>query len=408
MSAPGLLDKFAPVATLRDALTASGRNPTGMVIQQILSPTEGIIEGRRTILAGTNNYLGLTFDPACVAAGQKALAECGTGTTGSRMANGSFASHAALEQDMAEFYGQAYGMVFTTGYAANLGVLVALLGPGDAVLLDADAHASLYDGCRMSGAQIFRFKHNDPASLESRLRRLGDQAKRALIVVEGLYSVLGDIAPLAEICAIKRKYGAMLLVDEAHSLGIYGATGRGVAEAQGVEDDVDFTVGTFSKSLGATGGYCVSNNPVLPLVRYTSRPFIFTASASPSVIATTRAALHELRTRPQLRTRLWDNAKRLHTAFVGMGLQVGCVEPSPVLAVRFAERDVAFACWHRLIEAGVYTNLMMPPASPDGSSLLRVSVSAAHSDEQVERIIAAFRAVVLPAQQQDAAQQVAG
>jgi 8-amino-7-oxononanoate synthase len=391
----GLLDKFEPIKALRASVAAMGRDPTGMVIEQILSPTEGIMEGRRTILAGTNNYLGLTFDPACVAAGQDALARFGTGTTGSRMANGSFGSHLSLERDLAEFYGQQHGMVFTTGYSANLGMLTALLGVDDAVLLDGDAHASLYDGCRMSGAGIFRFKHNDPASLESRLRRLGDQARRALVVVEGLYSVLGDVAPLAEICAIKQKYGALLLVDEAHSLGVFGATGRGVAQAQGVEDQVDFTVGTFSKSLGATGGYCVSNNPVLPLVRYASRPYIFTASASPSVIATTRAALVALRSRPELRERLWANARRLHEAFGGMSLELGAAA-SPVVAVRFQEREDALRCWNALIEAGVYTNLMMPPASPDGSSLLRVSVSAAHTPEQIDRVIAAFGDIVAP------------
>ncbi|PIQ37977.1 MAG: 8-amino-7-oxononanoate synthase [Lysobacterales bacterium CG17_big_fil_post_rev_8_21_14_2_50_64_11] len=399
MSTPGLLDKFAPVAALRDALAATGRNPTGLVTERLLSPTLGIIEGRETILAGTNNYLGLTFDPACIAAGKKALDEFGTGTTGSRMANGSFALHQALEAEMAAFYGQRHGMVFSTGYAANLGMLSALLGAGDAVLLDADAHASLYDGCRMSGAQIFRFRHNDTAALESRLRRLGEQSRRALIVVEGLYSVFGDVAPLAEMIKLKHAYGAYLLVDEAHSLGVYGATGRGVAQAQGVEDDVDFTVGTFSKSLGATGGYCVSNNPVLPLIRYTSRPFIFTASASPSVVATTREALRQVRERPELRTRIWANANRLYAAFQEMALQLGCSVPSPVLAVRFSQRDEAFACWQGLIEAGVYTNLMVPPASPDGSSLLRVSVSAAHTPEQVEQIIAAFAKVVLPVQQ---------
>jgi 8-amino-7-oxononanoate synthase len=399
MSVHGLLDKFTPVASLRDALAATGRNPTGMVTERLLSPTLGIIEGRETILAGTNNYLGLTFDPACIAAGKQALDEFGTGTTGSRMANGSFALHQSLEAEMADFYGQAYGMVFSTGYAANLGMLSALLGPGDAVLLDADAHASLYDGCRMSGAQIFRFRHNDVASLEARLRRLGEQSRRALIVVEGLYSVFGDIAPLPEICALKHQYGAYLMVDEAHSLGVYGDTGRGVAQAQGVEDAVDFTVGTFSKSLGATGGYCVSNNPVLQLIRYTSRPFIFTASGSPSVIATTREALHQVRTRPQLRSQIWTNAQRLYAAFQEMGFNLGCTVPSPVLAVRFSQRDDAFACWHGLIEAGVYTNLMVPPASPDGSSLLRVSVSAAHTAEQVEQIISAFAKVVMPVQQ---------
>ncbi len=395
MNTPTLLDKFAPIAAVRAEIAAAGRDPTGLVTEQIFSPTEGLIEGRRTILAGTNNYLGLTFDPACIKAGQQALAEFGTGTTGSRMANGSFAPHRELERELAEFYGLPYGMVFSTGYAANLGMLAALLGPGDAVLLDADAHASLYDGCRMSGAQIFRFRHNDPDSLDARLRRLGDQAKRALIVVEGLYSVLGDVAPLREIVAVKRKYGAYLMVDEAHSLGVFGAHGRGVAEAEGVETEVDFIVGTFSKSLGATGGYCVSSQAILPLVRYASRPFIFTASGSPSVIATTRAALQQLRTRPELPARLWASARRLHAAFTAMGLKLGA-PPSPVIAVRFDAREQALASWHQLIEAGVYTNLMLPPASPDGSSLLRVSLSAAHTPEQVDAIIAAFQRIVAP------------
>lgn len=388
-----LLDKFGAIAALREGVLGGGRNPTSVVIDEILSPTEGIIEGRRTILAGTNNYLGLTLDPDCVAAGQAALAKFGTGTTGSRMANGSFASHVALEHDLADFYGQAHAMVFTTGYSANLGMLTALLGADDAVLLDGDAHASLYDGCRMSGARIFRFRHNDPSNLESRLRRLGEQAARTLVVVEGLYSVLGDVAPLREICEVKRAFGATLLVDEAHSLGVYGNSGRGVAEAQGVEQDVDFTVGTFSKSLGATGGYCVSNNPVLPLVRYASRPYIFTASASPSVIATTRAALRALRARPGLREQLWTNARRLHEALAGMGLELGA-PPSPVIAVRFREREEALRCWNGLIEAGIYTNLMMPPASPDDTSLLRVSVSAAHTPAQIDTIIDTFRRIV--------------
>jgi len=178
-----------------------------------------------------------------------------------------------------------YGMVFSTGYAANLGTLTALLKPGDTVLLDADAHASLYDGCQMSGADIFRFRHNDVSSLEKRLQRLGDRTKDCLVITEGLYSVIGDCAPLVEIVELKNRYGAFLMVDEAHSLGVYGERGCGVAEVQGVMDKVDFIVGTFSKSLGAMGGFCVSPHAELELVRYVSRPFIFTASSSPSIIA---------------------------------------------------------------------------------------------------------------------------
>jgi len=385
-----LLDKFATVAATRAALGSGGHDPTQVVIDEILSATEGMVKGRRTVLAGTNNYLGLTFDPACIAAGERALRTQGTGTTGSRMANGSYATHASLEREFAEFYGMPHGMVFSTGYAANLSVLCALLSPGDAVLLDADAHASLYDGCRMSGADIFRFKHNDPVSLEKRLVRLGDRAQNCLIVTEGLYSVLGDCASLTEFVRIKDRHGALLLVDEAHSLGAYGENGRGVSEAQGVLDQVDFIVGTFSKSLGSMGGFCVSRHAELELFRYVARAFIFTASSSPSIIATTREALHQLRTRPELRERLWRNARRLYEGIQSLGYETG-PEVSPVVAVRLGEKQKAVTCWNRLLEAGIYVNLMVPPASPDSNSYLRCSVSAAHTPEQIETIIEAFR-----------------
>lgn len=385
-----LLDKFGAVTAIAEGLSGAGHNPTQVVIDKIISATEGLVEGRPTILAGTNNYLGLTFDGACIAAGVKALETQGTGTTGSRMANGSFAAHTALERELADFYGMPYGMVFSTGYAANLGTLAALLSPGDAVLLDGDAHASLYDGCRMSGAEVFRFKHNDASSLENRMRRLGDKAQNCLIVVEGLYSVLGDCAPLREIVAIRDRFGARLLVDEAHSLGVYGEHGRGVSETQGVLDQVDFIVGTFSKSLGAMGGFCVSPHAELQLFRYVARAYIFTASSSPSIIATTREALRQLRSRPELRERLWRNAKKLYAGVQGLGFATG-PEASPVVAVRIGSKEDALASWNQLLEKGIYVNLMVPPASPDSSSYLRCSVSAAHTPEQIETIIEAFR-----------------
>lgn len=385
-----LLDKFEAAAAIRDQLQASGNDPTQVLMERIISPTEGLVEGRRTILAGTNNYLGLTFDPACVTAGRNAIQEQGTGTTGSRMANGSFAAHAALERELADFFQVPYGMIFSTGYAANLGTLVALLKPGDAVLLDADAHASLYDGCQMSGADIFRFRHNDLGSLEKRLQRLGDRARNCLIITEGLYSVLGDCAPLVEIVNLKKQYGALLLVDEAHSLGVYGEHGRGVAEAQGIMDQVDFFVGTFSKSLGAMGGFCASPHSELELIRYVSRPFIFTASSSPSIIASTHEALRQLKTRPELRETLWRNARRLYEGFSSLGFEVG-PEVSPVVAVRLGGKEHALLFWNRLLEQGVYTNLMIPPASPDQHSYIRCSVSAAHTEQQVEQIIGTFQ-----------------
>jgi 8-amino-7-oxononanoate synthase len=396
-----LLDKFQKIAANRDQLSAVGRDPTSIVIDRIISPTEAIIDGKPTILVGTNNYLGLTFDPECVAAGQTALAESGTGTTGSRMANGSYAPHLALERELAEFYEVGHAMVFSTGYAANLGTMAALVNTGDVVVLDADAHASLYDGCRMSGGSVYRFRHNDMTSLANRLRRLEDKASRTLIVVEGLYSVLGDRAPLREIVALKREYGAHLLVDEAHSLGIYGAHGRGVCEELGVMDDVDFIVGTFSKSLGATGGFCASKHEVLSLFRYASRPYIFTASGNPSVIATTRAALRQLQAKPELRQKLHDNARHLYAGLEEMGLQLGA-DVSPVIAVRFEQSEDAARTWEKLLDTGIYTNLFVPPATPDGTSLLRCSVSAAHTSDQIDTILNRFRDAIAPLKAQAA------
>ena len=384
-----LLEKFSIARELRSGLEDAGKDPTTVVFDRLISATEGVVEGRATILAGTNNYLGLTFDPACIAAGVAAMQTQGTGTTGSRMANGSYAAHGVLEAELADFFGCPNAMVFSTGYAANLGVLSALLGKDDAVLLDSDAHASLYDGCRMSEADIYRFKHNDVQSLERRIARLGDRASRCLIVVEGMYSVLGDCAPLKEIVDIKERYGAFLLVDEAHSLGVFGERGCGVAEAQGVLDKVDFIVGTFSKSLGAMGGFCASKHDVLGLFRYVSRPFMFTASPSPAVMATTREALKQLRTRPDLKESLWSNARRLFSGLQELGFELG-PEVSPVIAVRCQDRHSALAQWNQLLKSGVYVNMMLPPATPGGASFLRCSVSAAHTPEQIGTIISKF------------------
>jgi 8-amino-7-oxononanoate synthase len=383
-----LFDKFQKTRAGRKALVERGVT-SNVVMEKVISPTEAIIDGRHMILAGTNNYLGLTFDPECIDAAANALRELGTGTTGSRMANGTYSGHVQLEQELADFFGCKYGMVFSTGYIANLAMLSALTGPGDILLIDADSHASIYDGCRLSGAEIIRFRHNDPGDLEKRLRRLGDRATNTLIVVEGIYSMLGDRALLTEVAAVKEKYGAYLLVDEAHSLGVLGQSGRGLAEEAGVEARVDFIVGTFSKSLGAIGGFCVSDQTELDMIPFAARPYMFTASSSPSVIASTRAALQILRTRPELRSRLWENARKLYQQLQELGFHLG-PEPSPVVAVRLESIDNAIALWRGLLEYGVYVNLVTPPATPDGSCLLRCSVSAGHSPEQIEQIVNAF------------------
>jgi 8-amino-7-oxononanoate synthase len=387
-----LLEKFRQLTDAREALTQLSQDPFRMTIERILSPTEALINGRSMILAGTNNYLGLTFDPQCIEAAVQAVQEQGTGTTGSRMANGSFSGHLALEKELADFFGRRWCNVFSTGYQANLGVIAALAGPGDVILIDADCHASIYDGCRMSGAEIIRFRHNDVADLYKRLARLRERSTNTLIIVEGLYSMLGDRAALTEIAAAKRKYGAYLLVDEAHSLGVLGERGRGLSEDAGVEDSIDFIVGTFSKSLGATGGFCVSDHPEVDLVRYVSRPYIFTASPCPSVIASTRVALRKLRTEPELRVRLWNNARRLYDELKGLGFRLG-PEPSPIIAARLGQKEEAIAFWNGLLDQGVYVNMILPPAAPDGGSLLRCSVSAAHTPDQIDRICQGFTSV---------------
>ena len=387
-----LFEKFSQARALEQALMEIPINPTGTIISEVISASVAIIGGQPKIMAGTNNYLGLTFDPDCVAAGQQALVEAGTGTTGSRMANGTYQQHLDLETEIAEFFDCSHGMVFSTGYSANIGMLTALLNTEDSVLIDSEGHASLFDGCRMSGAKIYRFKHNDPEGLRKRLSRLGEAGKDALIVVEGLYSVRGDCAPLKEYVDVKNEFGSYLMVDEAHSLGLYGENGRGLAEDQGVSDEVDFIVGTFSKSLGSIGGFCVSNHPELSLIRYASRPYIFTASPSPSVIATTRQALKKIKNCPALREIVWSNAKLLHSGLAQLGFQIGA-DVSPVIGIPFEDREVALTYWQNLFNKGVYTNLILPPAAPDGGSLIRCSVTAAHSKEQIRVIIDAFDAI---------------
>ncbi len=388
-----LFDKFQAMADFQTELSRRDVKPFGAITDKVISATEGVVQGRRVILAGTNNYLGLSYDPRCIEASQAAAAHWGTGTTGSRLANGSFAEHVALETEMADFYGVGQAIVFSTGYAATMGMCATVAGPDDVILLDADSHSSIYSGVKLSGAEIIRYRHSSPDDLAKRLRRLGDRAGRTLVIAEGIYSMLGDVAPLQEIAAIKREYGAYLLVDEAHSMGVLGETGRGAAQAAGIEDDVDFIVGTFSKSLGAVGGFAISRHAILDTIRYCIRAYIFTASSSPSVVASVRQALRIVREEPERRERLWDNAARLYHGLRELGLPVGPAV-SPVVAVEFTDREQAIAAWYQLFKSGVYVNLVVPPASPSTNFLLRNSMSAAHTPQQIDRIITAYRALL--------------
>ncbi len=387
-----LLDKFAPMMAVYDRLESTGTNPFNITFDRVLSPTEARLKDRPILLLGTNNYLGLTYDPNVIAKAVEATENFGTGTTGSRIANGSYGGHRQLEQALADFYGRKHAMVFSTGYQANVGMLSTLAGKTDHLILDADCHASIYDGSRLGHAQVTRFRHNDPDDLDNRLRRLADMPGDKVIVVEGIYSMLGDSAPLREFAEVKRKWGAALVVDEAHSLGVLGETGRGLAQAQGVEADVDFTVGTFSKSLGGVGGFCVSDIDGFDILRVASRPYMFTASLPPGVIAAALEALRQLRTRPALRRQLNDNAQRLYAGLADLGFNLG-PEPNPVVSALMPDAETAFAFWAQLLDAGLYTNVSLPPATPKGLALLRSSVSAVHTREQIDHALGLFAQV---------------
>jgi 8-amino-7-oxononanoate synthase len=278
-------------------------------------------------------------------------------------------------------------MVFTTGYQANLGLISTLAGRGDYLLIDADSHASIYDACKLSAAEIIRFRHNDPEDLARRLRRLKDLPGSRLVVTEGLFSMLGDTAPLREIAAVKREMGAYLIVDEAHSMGVLGKRGRGLAEAEGVEADVDFVVGTFSKSLGAIGGFAVSDLPDFDLLRVVCRPYMFTASLPPAIVASVAASLRRIAIDNILGARVLANSRRLYRGLKEAGFELG-PEPNPIVAIKIADRGLAIKFWNALIPEGLYLNLALPPATPSSQSLLRSSVSAAHTEAQIDRAVA--------------------
>lgn len=388
-----IFDKYRGIGERREAVRAAGADPFAVRLERVLSPTRAIVDGRETILLGTNNYLGLTFDPTCVEAACEATRRAGTGTTGSRIANGTYALHRDLEEAFARLLDRRSCIVFTTGYQANLGMLAGLAGPRDIVLVDADSHASIWDGCRLSGARVVRFRHNDPEDLDRRLTRLAGEGECKLVVVEGLYSMLGDVAPIRDFVEVKKRHGAWLFVDEAHSFGVFGAHGRGVAEEQGVDREVDFVAGTFSKSLGAVGGFGASDHPAFDLLRYCSRPYMFTASPSPATMASTRAALARIAQDPGLMRRLRANAERLHAGLSDLGLEL-CAPPSPVVAVRLPDERSAVTAWNALLRGGVYVNLALPPGTPRGLCLLRCSVSAAHSEEEIDTAVERFAAVL--------------
>ena len=384
-----LLDKLRAIDARRAAFAHSVSMPGATIIDEVIGPCEVVVNGRRTLMFGSNNYLGLTLHPEVVRAAQEAVARHGTGTTGSRVANGTFAMHEALEREFAEWFGKRHALIFSTGYQANLSLIGGLCGVGDVILIDSDSHASIYDATRQTASQVIGFRHNSPESLRKKLERLPKGQRNRLVVAEGLYSIRGDVAPLGDIAAVCRAHGAYLLVDEAHSLGTYGMQGLGCAEAQGVLDQVDFVVGTFSKSLAGVGGVCVSDHAELKLLHFLARAYVFTASSSPANVASVLAAVRIVREHPELRDQLWANIRAFRGGLQDAGYAIGDTE-SPIVPILTGDEGRTIALWQELLAQGLYVNVIVPPGCPKDQCVLRASCSAAHTPDQIDRAIATF------------------
>ena len=340
--------------------------------------TEVIMEGKRRIMLGSNNYLGLTAAPEVVAAAEAALAEYGTGCSGSRFLNGTLRLHLELERELADFVHMDGAVTFSTGFQSNLGIISALVGRGDYVVCDRENHASIYDGCRLSFGKMLRYRHSNMDDLEAKLRAVPESAG-CLIVTDGVFSMGGDIAKLPEICELASKYGARVMVDDAHGLGVIGEGGRGTASHFGLEDRVDVIMGTFSKSLASLGGYMAASETVCDYVRHNSRPFIFSASIPPSACAAALAALRLLREHPELPQRLHSLASYARAGLKARGLRI-IESETPIIPIYTYEMERTLVSAKRLYDAGVYVNPVLPPAAAPGECLLRMSCMATHTE----------------------------
>ncbi len=340
--------------------------------------TEVIMEGKRRIMLGSNNYLGLTAAPEVIAAAEAALAEYGTGCSGSRFLNGTLRLHLELERELADFVHKDGAVTFSTGFQSNLGIISALVGRGDYVICDRENHASIYDGCRLSFGKMLRYRHADMDDLEAKLKAVPESAG-CLIVTDGVFSMGGDIAKLPEICDLAEKYGARVMVDDAHGLGVIGEGGRGTASHFGLEDKVDVIMGTFSKSLASLGGYMAASELVCDYVRHNSRPFIFSASIPPSNCAAALAALRLLEEHPELPQRLSALASYARAGLKARGLRI-IESETPIIPIYTYEMEHTLVSAKRLYDAGVYVNPVLPPAAAPGECLLRVSCMATHTE----------------------------
>ena len=357
------------------------------------SDTEGPVayfEGKEVVMIGSNNYLGLTTHPRLREAAKAAIDRYGTSVTGSRFLNGTLQLHLDLDRRLAAFVGKEAALVFPTGYQTNVGTISAIVGKGDFVIIDKEDHASIVDGCFMSRGEMRRFNHNEPDSLESVLKKLPRDAGK-LVVVDGVYSMAGDIAPLPEIVAICQRYGARIMVDDAHSMGVLGH-GRGTAAHFGLTDEVDLIMGTFSKSFAAIGGFIAGDEPIIHYIQHHARSLIFSAALPASLLATVMAAVDIIESEPEHVENLWRNARYMMSGFKHLGYDTGASN-TPIIPIIIGEMYRTGLAWMALVEEGVYTNPVIPPGVPPNRSLLRTSYMATHRQEHLDRALKAFELV---------------
>jgi len=350
------------------------------------------IEGRRTIMLGSNNYMGLTCDPRVMDAAAAAVRQYGTGCSGSRFLNGTLVLHNRLERELAAFLNKESALTFSTGFQTNLGIISAITGPHDIIFSDRGNHASIVDACRLSFAKTIKYAHSDMSELRDKLERAPDNAGK-LIVTDGVFSMEGDIARLPEIVELAGRYGARVMVDDAHGLGMIGDCGRGTANYYGLEDDVDIIMGTFSKSLASLGGYIASSDSVTHYIRHNSRPFIFSASIPPACCAAALEALHIMQIEPERPSKLRENGDYLRAKFREAGIVIGDSETA-IVPVMTYETDRTFKIHNMLLMAGVYCNPVIAPAVNEGECLLRTSCTATHTKEQLDEAVAIFKDVL--------------
>lgn len=385
------MDIFDKCYNYTDAkqVMAAGLYPYFQVIRSAQDP-EVTVDGRQMIMVGSNNYLGLTSHPRIMKAATRAIEKYGTGCAGSRFLNGTMDLHTEVEAQLAKFKKKDAALLFSTGFQTNLGVISALVGKDDVVIIDRWNHASIIDGCRLTFGQTLKYRHNDMDDLERILASQPDKGK--LIVVDGVFSMEGDIVNLPEIVQLARKYGARVMVDDAHATGVLGKEGRGTSEHFGLEDEVDIIMGTCSKALASVGGFIASNHDVIHYVKHTARSMMFSASLPPPCVATIGAALEVIEAEPERRMQLWRNAQRVQKGLQEMGFDIGLSE-TPVIPVVIGDDVLAFRMGRALYEQGIFANVSVKPAVPEGRALIRTSYMATHTDAHIDRVLEAFRTV---------------